>query len=131
MAIRAIRNKKRQYNLADLLILSMGLIGAIAMFMSLNLILCVFAFIALWICLRYSISLYKYRFSEKIPLKNLMNAHTASMKGTYISAFTAFMVNMQIFESAWYNWVSPLLLFLLFAYIERGDTDRKINIQNS
>lgn len=107
---RSVKNKSLRPSWLDWSVTAVGLITAICMIVTLNLVLLIFGGIAIYLVtldlITYSVVLR----GKQVSKLAWLSRHIGMMMGAYIATVTAFVVvNVQHFEPAWLPWLLPTI----------------------
>jgi uncharacterized membrane protein len=120
--LRSSRIKSLKPVLIDWLLLSIGILTAVLMVSTFNLILLVFGAIFIILLIGDLQIFLKIKKGKGIHPKEWMATHLGMMLGSYIAALTAFIViNVEYEPLPWLPWILPSLILtpLIFLYTRK------------
>lgn len=108
----AIRNKSLKFNISDWLALPIFAINAVCMLLSFKIVLLVFACISFVLIFGRIKDLIQLRNGKYLAVNAYLRRHIGMILGSYVSALTAFLVNVSPFGSSAIIWLLPTVLIL-------------------
>lgn len=108
----AIRNKSLKLNISDWVALPIFAINAVLMLLSFKIVLIVFAFISFSLIFGRIKNLIQLRNGKSLAANSYLRRHIGMILGSYVSALTAFLVNVSPFGSSAIIWLLPIGLIL-------------------
>lgn len=108
----AIRNKSLKFNISDWIALPIFFINAVYMLMSFKIVLIVFAIISFSLIFSRIKDLIQLRNGKSLAANSYLKRHIGMILGSYVSALTAFLVNVSTFGSSVIIWLLPIGLIL-------------------
>lgn len=109
---KAIKNKSLRHNWLDGIIILAAFINGIAMVASGAIVLMVFGGITFLLMFTEWQVFSAYRKGKELPRLSWLAKHIGMMTGSYIGAFTAFLVVNIQFEPGWVIWLAPTVVFV-------------------
>lgn len=108
---RSVKNKTLRPTRIDWSVTAVGLVTAVAMISTLNLVLLIFGGISMYLVTLDLIVYSKVLRGKQVPKLAWLSRHIGMMMGAYIATVTAFVVvNVQHFEPAWLPWLLPTMI---------------------
>jgi hypothetical protein len=108
---RSVKNKMLRPMWIDWSVTAVGLITAIAMIATLNIVLLIFGGISLYLVTLDLVAYSTVLRGKQVSKLAWLSRHIGMMMGAYIATVTAFVVvNVQHFEPAWLPWLLPTMV---------------------
>ena len=118
---RSVKNKALTPSTLDWIVWAIGVLTAVGMLLSNNVILLAFGGLHLFNLIRELRLFPRHIKGDKTKPNAWLLRHIGMMIGSYIATFTAFLVvNVQTFEPAWIPWLAPTIFGIpLITFLSR------------